>query len=62
MYEEYMKNPTITKQRMFYEAMEEILPDLKVIIESPDSDMQTFYPVESFADINTNADTNVGTN
>lgn len=53
MYEEYIKNPTITKQRMFYEAMEEILPDLKVIIESPDSDMQTFYPVESFADINT---------
>lgn len=62
MYEEYMKNPTITKQRMFYEAMEEILPDLKVIIESPDSEMQTFYPVESFADINTNADANVGTN
>lgn len=53
MYEEYVKNPTITKQRMFYEAMEEILPDLKVIIESPDSDMQTFYPVESFADFNT---------
>jgi hypothetical protein len=37
---------------MFYEAMEEILPDLKVIIESPDSEVQTFYPVESFADIN----------
>ncbi len=53
MYEEYVKNPTITKQRMFYEAMEEILPDLKVIIESPDSDMQTFYPVESFANFST---------
>lgn len=53
MYAEYVKNPTITKQRMFYEAMEEILPELKVIIESPDSDMQTIYPVESFADLNT---------
>jgi membrane protease subunit HflK len=53
MYEEYVKNPTITKQRMFYESMEEILPNLKVIIESPDFEMQTFYPVESFADINT---------
>ena len=53
MYEEYVKNPTITKQRMFYEAMEEILPDLKVIIESPDSDVQTFYPVESFANFST---------
>ncbi len=57
MYAEYIKNPTITKQRMFYEAMEEILPDLKVIIESPDSEMQTFYPVESFADFSTNTAT-----
>lgn len=49
MYEEYIKNPTITKQRMFYETMEEVLPELKVIIESPSGDMQTFYPIESFA-------------
>ncbi len=49
MYEEYIKNPTITKQRMFFETMEEVLPDLKVIIESPNGDMQTFYPIESFA-------------
>lgn len=48
MYEEYIKNPAVTKERMFYEAMEEILPDLKVIIESPSGDMQTIYPVESF--------------
>ena len=52
MYEEYIKNPEVTRQRMFFEAMEEILPDLKVIIESPDGDVQTFYPIESFADIN----------
>ncbi len=49
MYEEYMKNPTMTKERMFFETMEEVLPDLKVIIESPSGDMQTFYPIESFA-------------
>lgn len=48
MYEEYIKNPTITKERMFYETMEEIMPDLKVIIESPDGNVQSFYPVESF--------------
>lgn len=48
MYEEYVKNPNITKQRMFYETMEEILPDLKVIIESPDGNVQSFYPVEPF--------------
>ena len=48
MYQEYIKNPNITRQRMFYEAMEDVLPDLKVIIESPNGDMQLFYPVESF--------------
>ncbi len=48
MYEEYIKNPTITRQRMFYEAMEEILPELKVIIESPSGDVDMIYPVESF--------------
>lgn len=32
MYEEYRKFPGITKQRMYYEAMEELLPGLKVII------------------------------
>lgn len=51
MYEEYVKNPVVTRQRMFYEAMEDVLPDLKVIIESPSGNMQTFYPVESFATI-----------
>ena len=50
MYEEYIKNPAVTKQRMFYEAMEDILPDLKVIIESPNGNTQTFYPLESFTD------------
>ncbi len=50
MYEEYIKNPEVTRERMFYEAMEEILPDLKVIIESPGGNVQTFYPLESFAD------------
>ena len=49
MYEEYIKNPNVTKQRMFFEAMEDILPELKVIIESPSGQMQTFYPVEPFA-------------
>ena len=49
MYEEYIKNPEVTRQRMFYEAMEEILPDLKIIIESPDGNVQSLYPVESFS-------------
>lgn len=33
MYKEYQQYPLITKQRMYYEAMEEILPDMKVVIQ-----------------------------
>ena len=51
MYEEYIKNPTVTKQRMFYETMEEVLPGLKIIIESPSGETQTVYPLESFVNI-----------
>jgi membrane protease subunit HflK len=46
MYEQYALNPLITKQRMFYEALEDLLPDLKVIIT--DGNTQTMLPVESF--------------
>ncbi len=50
MYEEYIKNPTITKQRMFYEAMEEVLPDLEVIIDSSNGDgVQKLLPLEPFS-------------
>ena len=55
MYAEYIKNPTITRQRMFYEAMEEVLPELKVVIESPSGQMQTFYPIESFVTLDNNS-------
>ncbi len=41
LYAEYKKYPLITKQRMFYETMEEILPDLKVIIDNGDGTTQT---------------------
>lgn len=46
MYEEYIKNPLITKQRMFYETMEDVLPNLKVIIDSGDSGVQKLLPLE----------------
>ena len=48
MYQEYIKNPAVTRQRMFYEAMEDVLPGLKVIIESPGGSLQTIYPIEPF--------------
>ena len=48
MYEEYVKNPTITKKRMFYETMESVLPGLKIIIQSDGGETQTILPLESF--------------
>lgn len=50
MYEEYIKNPVVTKERMFYEAMEEVLPDLKLIIDSGDG-VDKILPLESFSTI-----------
>ena len=47
MYEEYEKNPVVTKQRMFFEAMEDILPDLKVIIDDGGG-VQKVLPLDSF--------------
>ncbi len=48
MYQEYKKYPLITKQRMFYETMEDILPDLKVIIDNSEGGVQKILPIESF--------------
>lgn len=46
MYEEYLKYPLITKERMYYEAMEDILPSLKVVIDSGESEVSKFLPLE----------------
>lgn len=51
MYDEYAKYPLITKKRMFYEMMEEILPGLKVIVDGSDG-TQTVLPLDSFVDGN----------
>ena len=53
MYEEYAKNPQITKSRMYYEAIQEILPGVKLYINtgSGDSgDVQMLLPLESLVD------------
>jgi membrane protease subunit HflK len=48
-YAEFMKYPLITKQRMFFEAMEDILPNLKVIIDDGSGNVQKYYPIEPFS-------------
>ncbi len=50
LYEEYNKYPLITKQRMFFETMQEILPDLEVIIDNGDGSVQKILPLDSFTE------------
>ncbi len=47
MYLEYSKFPSVTKERMFYEAMEEILPELELIIDSGNG-VQKVLPLDDF--------------
>lgn len=51
LYEEYINFPEVTKKRMFYETMEDVLPGLKVVIQSSDGEMTTMLPLESFFDM-----------
>ena len=46
LFTEYSNYPEITRQRLFYEAMQDILPDLKVIIKSGDDEINTYMTVD----------------
>ena len=50
MYEEYARNPEITKSRMYYEAISEILPGVKLYINTMggDGNLDMMLPLESF--------------
>ena len=52
MYEEYALNPEITRSRMYYEAISEILPGVKLFINtaSKGSDVQMLLPLESLVE------------
>ncbi len=51
MYQEYLKNPDVTRKRMFYETMEDVLPRMKVIIDGTDK-TSTVLPLDSFTGSN----------
>ena len=56
MFDEYEKYPLITKKRLFYETLEDVLPQLKIIIS--DGGTQTMLPLEDFFSLDvTNAQT-----
>ena len=57
MYDQYIQNPEITRQRMFYEAMEDVLPDLKVIINGSGDSVNTILPLEPFSSTNITQET-----
>lgn len=47
MYQRYVQFPLITKKRMFYETMEDVLPGLKVVIDQGDG-TQKILPLAPF--------------
>ena len=53
MYAEYQQNPAITRSRMYYETISEVLPDVKLYINSGDgSNVQTLLPLEALVETN----------
>jgi membrane protease subunit HflK len=49
MYEEYARNPAITRSRMYYEAIQQILPGVKLYINTStgSEDLQMLLPLDS---------------
>ena len=52
MYEQYALNPEITRSRMYYEAISDILPGVKLFINTSkgNGDVQMLLPLESLVD------------
>lgn len=50
LYLEYVKFPEITKTRMYYETMQQVIPNVQIIIDSSDNGTNTLIP----ANINNN--------
>ena len=50
LYDEYIKFPLVTKERMFYETLEEVLPHMDVYIT--DGKTTSLLPLESFGTTN----------
>ena len=48
MYSQYALNPLITRERMFYEAMEQIMPDIRVFINTTQNDTSMLLPLDNF--------------
>ena len=49
MYSEYILNPEITRKRMYYEMLEEVLKDVKLIILTDETGTETILPLDKLA-------------
>ena len=59
IYEEYKQFPYVTKRRLFYERIESVFPNCKIIIT--DGNTSTVYPLDSFTQANPPYATNTTT-
>ena len=51
LYEEYSKYPEITRQRLYYEMITKVFPDMKVVIMGSDgTQVETVLPLDSFVE------------
>lgn len=58
-YEEYKNYPLITKQRMFYETMQTVMPNLRIIIDDENGNVLKHFSLDSMADgLNANDEIN----
>ena len=46
IYTMYQMNPSITKQRMYYEAIEKILPNIELYINTDEDGITKFMPLD----------------
>ena len=58
-YEEYKNYPLITKKRMFLEAMQDVLPNLKIVIDNGDGEVFKYYSVNDLDSRSTDEAANI---
>lgn len=54
MYEQYARDPEITRTRMYYETIAKILPSARLYIDAGGSGVEAMLPLDSFAGIEVN--------
>ena len=47
MYSEYIRNPAITRSRMYYEAISQVLPGVKLYINTEENGINTLLPLDA---------------